>query len=639
MNHPFFKAVVLGALLLGGSPPPAHAQSFSVDWFAVAGGGGSSAGGIFSLDGTFGQADANEQPLTGDIFSLTGGFWSLFAPPAPTALVTVLAGPSRGGTVHGSGPFAIGSIVTVTATANSGYAFTNWTEQGTVVSQSPTYSFFLVTNRTLIANFRTNLYVYTVTPSAGSVGFISPGVPQTVAKGGSVSFTASPAGDYLIHQWLVNGKVVQTGGTAYTLRNIVSNASVAVTFAANPYSALTVLIIGNGTVTPSLYGQQLLVGKTYTLTAHPAAGSLFSNWLADGGVVGGTPKLTFAMRRNLALQANFVANPFAPVAGTYQGLFYSSNGVAVRSSGFFSANLTTTGAFSARIQLAPGVSYLSGQFSLTGLFSNSIPLQALGPITAQLQLGLLDSTMTGQISGTNWTADLLANRAPYSTTNPAPQAGRYTLLIPGNADSSLQPGGDGFGAVTVDASGNVSFSGTLGDGTPATAAAVLGGQGQWPFFVPLYSGKGSILGWLTFSNAPDSDISGLLNWIKPAQPGARLYPAGFTNVTGAIGSAYQFTSGVPVLDFSAGQLSLTNGNLSFTNQIILGANNIVTNLSTNNLTLRLATSSGLFTGSVVNPATGSPISISGIVLQKDNFGAGFFLGTNQSGQVLLAPSP
>ena len=99
---------------------------------------------------------------------------------------------------------------------------------------------------------------------------------------------------------------------------------------------------------------------------------------------------------------------------------------------------------------------------------------------------------------------------------------------------------------------------------------MLGGQGQWPFFVPLYSGKGSILGWLTFSNAPDSDISGLLNWIKPAQPAARLYPAGFTNVTGAIGSAYQFTSGVPVLDFSAGQLSLTNGNLqSFTNQFVL----------------------------------------------------------------------
>lgn len=131
----------------------------------------------------------------------------------------------------------------------------------------------------------------------------------------------------------------------------------------------------------------------------------------------------------------------------------------------------------------------------------------------------------------------------------------------------------------------------------------------------------------------------MLNWIKPAQPGATLYPAGFTNVTGAIGSAYQFTSGVPVLDFSAGQLSLTNGNLSFTNQIVLGANNIVTNLSANHLTLRLAASSGLFTGSVVNPATGSPISISGIVLQKDNFGAGFFLGTNQSGQVLLAPPP
>ena len=83
------------------------------------------------------------------------------------------------------------------------------------------------------------------------------------------------------------------GGAAYTLRNIVSNASVAVTFAANPYGPLTLLINGNGTVTPSLYGQQLLVGKTYTLTAHPAAGSLFSNWLADGVVVDSYAQIDF----------------------------------------------------------------------------------------------------------------------------------------------------------------------------------------------------------------------------------------------------------------------------------------------------------------------------------------------------------
>jgi hypothetical protein len=47
----------------------------------------------------------------------------------------------------------------------------------------------------------------------------------------------------------------------------------------------------------------------------------------------------------------------------------------------------------------------------------------------------------------------------------------------------------------------------------------------------------------------------------------------------------------------------------------------------------------LFHGSVINPETGKPITVNGIVLQNQNFGAGFFLGTNQSGSVLLSPAP
>ena len=56
----------------------AEAQ-FSIDWHTIDGGGSTSAGGNFSLSGTIGQPDANAQPMTGGAFSLTGGFWSLFA--------------------------------------------------------------------------------------------------------------------------------------------------------------------------------------------------------------------------------------------------------------------------------------------------------------------------------------------------------------------------------------------------------------------------------------------------------------------------------------------------------------------------------------------------------------------------------
>jgi hypothetical protein len=63
------------------------------------------------------------------------------------------ASPGAGGTVIGNGTFASGSSRTVTATANSGYTFANWTESGAVVSSSASYTFTLNGNRNLVANF------------------------------------------------------------------------------------------------------------------------------------------------------------------------------------------------------------------------------------------------------------------------------------------------------------------------------------------------------------------------------------------------------------------------------------------------------------------------------------------------------
>jgi hypothetical protein len=72
----------------------ATAQSYSIDWFTIDGGAGTSAGGPYSLTGTIGQPDANQQAMTGGNFSLNGGFWSLVAvqtlnaPPLRVQLVT-----------------------------------------------------------------------------------------------------------------------------------------------------------------------------------------------------------------------------------------------------------------------------------------------------------------------------------------------------------------------------------------------------------------------------------------------------------------------------------------------------------------------------------------------------------------------
>ena len=61
--------------------------------------------------------------------------------------------PSNGGTTTGGGTFSAGTSHTVTATANAGFSFTSWTENGSVVSTSPSYTFTVNSSRNLVAVF------------------------------------------------------------------------------------------------------------------------------------------------------------------------------------------------------------------------------------------------------------------------------------------------------------------------------------------------------------------------------------------------------------------------------------------------------------------------------------------------------
>ena len=66
--------LVIAGLLLALSP--LHAQTYSIDWSKIAGGGGTSTGGVYSVSGTIGQPEAGGA-LTNGQYAVTGGFWVL----------------------------------------------------------------------------------------------------------------------------------------------------------------------------------------------------------------------------------------------------------------------------------------------------------------------------------------------------------------------------------------------------------------------------------------------------------------------------------------------------------------------------------------------------------------------------------
>lgn len=142
-------------------------------------------------------------------------------------IITVSTNPSNGGTATGSGTYNYGQNCTVSASPNNGFAFTNWTENGTQVSTNATYSFTVNGNRNLVANFAQN--VHTITATAGANGSISPSGAVSVANGGSQTFEMIPNSGYAVFEVYVDGNLVGSM-TSFTFNNVEADHSIFVTF-------------------------------------------------------------------------------------------------------------------------------------------------------------------------------------------------------------------------------------------------------------------------------------------------------------------------------------------------------------------------------------------------------------------------
>src|SRR5262249_31494933 len=158
-------------------------------------------------------------------------------------------------------------------------------------------------------------------------------------------------------------------------------------------------------------------GTVHTITALPAPGFVFSNWTGD--IASRLAKLTFVMRSNLTLQANFIPNPFPKVQGAYHGLFYvedATNGVRHETSGFLTLNLSGRGTYSGQL-LSAGKRYpFVGQLDLGGNATNTVKRSGTNDLLVELTVDLSQGTdrIDGQVRDAQalWAATLMGDRAP-----------------------------------------------------------------------------------------------------------------------------------------------------------------------------------------------------------------------------------
>ena len=217
----------------------------------------------------------------------------------PTYTVAVSANPTNGGTVTGGGTFQQGQSCTVSATAATGFAFANWTENGTVVSTNAQYTFNVNGNRTLVANFTANTYTINVSANPTAGGTVSGG--GTFTYGQSCTVNATAATGYTFTNWTENGNVVSTNAQ-YTF-TVNANRTLVAHFTANTY---TITVSANpaagGTVTG---GGTFTYGQSCTVVATPNANYTFNNWTQNGNVVSTNASYTFTVNANRTLVANF----------------------------------------------------------------------------------------------------------------------------------------------------------------------------------------------------------------------------------------------------------------------------------------------------------------------------------------------
>ena len=237
--------------------------------------------------------------------------------------LTLGVNPGGGGTTSpaAGGPYSYseGTEVALSATANSGYRFVNWTGDlaGVVDPTLPSITVTMNANRDITANFvAVPTYNLTMAVSPGGGGTTTPaaGGPYSYAEGTAVVLSATANSGYRFVNWTgdLAGVVDPTLPSITVTMN--ANRDITANFVAVPTYNLTMAVSpgGGGTTTPAAGGPYSYAeGTAVVLSATANSGYRFVNWTGDlAGVVDPTlPSITVTMNANRDITANFVAVP------------------------------------------------------------------------------------------------------------------------------------------------------------------------------------------------------------------------------------------------------------------------------------------------------------------------------------------
>jgi sulfatase modifying factor 1 len=438
--------------------------------------------------------------------------------------------------------------------------------------------------------------------------------------------------------------------------NVSALASIDVSYVVASTLTITAPNAADGSVTSGFGGSTSReVGVSYTVTATPASGMVFKEWLKNGVSAGTNATLSFTMEPGLNLTPVFVPN-FAALGGFYNGLV----GVGAIGSGS-AADMQAFAANNGFIQITSGTNgVLSGVLKIEGKSHSfngtmgankraTIAVPRPGKSNATLSLSLV-SALPGEISGNVTTSGaplaFRALRAAYTAgaAKHALAGKRYAIVLPPPSGLAM---GFGHATLTVEDNGAAVLSGVLANAQAVNAGAriVDDGAGNWVF--PVYVGASGIFtGEIVIPKttpASGSELGGSIEWLKPAS-NKGLFKSGFLKSLQPLGATHSMTSAG--LGGAAFSLTLDSAKRILPAAVVqtgTWANSGSPILATpvkSGLTLRFNPLSGKFEGSFTRTVNGAPLPtpIQGTLFSRPITipsgatlrGAGFFMSGNAS---------
>ena len=262
--------------------------------------------------------------------------------------ITTVANPTSGGTVTGGGIYPAGTSVTLTATANAGYTFSQWDDGNTQSSRTIT----VTGDATYIANFTQNTYTITTAANPTSGGSVTGG--GTYHYGDTPTLTATPASGYVFVGW-------HDGNTNNPRQiTVTGNATYTANFAQEPQPPAgdTVYIIYNGSsvtvtnpfsntgVTVTNSGADVTVNSTranvpYVLSGSSTNGSLTlystSSFYMALSALSLTSNTAAAINIASAVDATLCLRGSSSIAdnanSAINGAFYTAGGLTINGTG------------------------------------------------------------------------------------------------------------------------------------------------------------------------------------------------------------------------------------------------------------------------------------------------------------------